>query len=137
MAHFDIRKPQRRRVKFENNKEYECLNFSFEQGDSFNIFGGEAWLDHDIFIDEYGIECDNMSIFNIPSVEFKKLALEMVNHLINNGHQFYLDEINGEIALKEYTIPSPLQIREKIKNLAEYLKQNETPEEFSARMNNI
>lgn len=79
----------------EHDKEYECYNHTFERGDYFNTFGGEAWLDDDYYIDEYGIQCDDMSIFKIPAANFKKLAIEMINHLIANGHDFQMVENDG------------------------------------------
>lgn len=86
-------------MKSTYDEKYENWDHIFEIDDSFSVFGGEIDTD-DLNVDEYGIETDNMTIYQIPSTEFKKLAIEMVNHLILNGHSFYFIEQDGIPLLK-------------------------------------
>ena len=51
-------------------------------------FGGEGWLDRDWYVDEYGIQLGDVSVHGIPSSLMIHLAVEMVNHLRANGHEF-------------------------------------------------
>lgn len=59
----------------------------FETDDYFSTFGGEIDED-DLIVDEYGIQVDNVSISHIPSEKYKNLAIQMINHLMLNGHTF-------------------------------------------------
>ena len=83
-------------MKSEYDKEWECYKHHWENGDIIRTFGGE-YHDDDLQIDEYGIQCDDMAIWNIPSSAFKNLAVEMINHLMRNGHDFEFlnDGYNG------------------------------------------
>ncbi len=77
-----------------HNEQFECYNHSFELGDDVGVFGGESWVD-EYYMDEYGIDMGNVGIYNIPSEQFKNLALQMINHLIVNGHGFHFVEKDG------------------------------------------
>jgi hypothetical protein len=55
---------------------------------SASTFGGEC-SDGNHDFDAYGISFgDNLTLYSIPSSEFKTLAVQMLNHLMRNGHNF-------------------------------------------------
>lgn len=83
-------------MKSEYDTQFECYNHYWEDGDQITTFGGESYID-DYEFDEYGIQCDDMQIWHIPSSGFKKLAVRMINHLMVNGHEFKFlnDAYNG------------------------------------------
>lgn len=49
-------------------------------------YGGE--FPGETYLNDYGIQIDDLNITGIQSGILKKLAVEMVNHLIANGHEF-------------------------------------------------
>lgn len=60
-------------------------------GASGSTFGGE-YYDGDDYHDEYGLAFDNLTISGIPSKDFENLAIEMLNHLFANGHDYTIDK---------------------------------------------
>lgn len=64
---------------------------SAELSDNFSTFGGEFW---DGFYDfkDYGLDIGDITISNISPEQYKRLALEMVNHLLINGYCFELKD---------------------------------------------
>lgn len=51
-----------------------------------STFGGEGYYKDDFA--EYGLDFGVISIFGITPSKFKMLAIEMINHLSLNGHDF-------------------------------------------------
>lgn len=50
--------------------------------------GGQAWLDEDWYLDSFSLDFEKVSLTDIPGEEFKKMAIDMINHLVNCGHDF-------------------------------------------------
>lgn len=71
------------------------INYETDENETFcQTYGG---------VDDYGIQIGDLSISGIPSKLMVRLACEMVNHLIINGHQFELKEINEQDQKIEFT----------------------------------
>lgn len=66
----------------------KCVYNMDKDETQFQTFGGQAWLDSDWYVDEYGIQLGAVSVYEIPSSLMIHLAVEMVNHLRANGHEF-------------------------------------------------
>jgi hypothetical protein len=66
--------------------DYEVYSNDAHAGTS----GGEAWLDDDWELKEYGIQIGDISISAITPKQMVTLACAMVNHLAVNGHRFEL-----------------------------------------------
>jgi hypothetical protein len=76
-------------MEYYYDKEEEAHTFHWNANSTTTItFGGENRDGvHDF--DAYGISFgDNLTIYSIPSAEFKSLALQMINQLMRNGHEF-------------------------------------------------
>ena len=72
-------------------------NYETDKDETFcQTYGGQEWLESDYEVDDYGIQIGDLSISGIPSKLMVRLACEMVNHLIINGHKFELKEINEQ-----------------------------------------
>jgi hypothetical protein len=79
--------------------EYIC---EMMQSDTTSTFGGEADLDgYDI--KEYGLNIGDISIHSISPEQFKHLAVNMINHLMNNGHNFVIDRDYNGYFVKDIT----------------------------------
>jgi hypothetical protein len=69
-------------------KQYDGeLYASAEPNDSFSSFGGEYW-DGEYKFEDYGLDFGVISIDNLSPKQYKRLAVEMVNHLLTNGYSF-------------------------------------------------
>lgn len=67
----------------------------------FQTFGGECWI-LDQYDDYYGIQLGNVSFCGIKSQFLAGLAVEAINHLIVNGHDFEFSKShNGRKVLVE------------------------------------
>ena len=78
-----------------NFKESE-LSCDISPAEMIHVFGGEAYLDDDYKIAEYGIQFDNLTIKNIPPHQLKRLGLSIMNSLMTCGHGFIIDrDVNG------------------------------------------
>jgi hypothetical protein len=81
----------------EENGEISC---QVEESDSFLTFGGEYW-DGDLHFQEYGLDCGDVSFYGLSPSQYKSLGMQIINHLLINGHSFEIGrDHNGEY-LKE------------------------------------
>ena len=69
------------------------MKISFESPPNIYIqtYGGETWIDNQEFND-YGIQIGDLSISGLTGDDMEKLAIEMVNHLMINGHRFKIEK---------------------------------------------
>lgn len=66
-----------------------------EIGSFINVYGGEAWVD-DFEIREYGIQLGDLSLCELTPEEYKSLGIQIINHLMSNGHNFEIrNDRNG------------------------------------------
>jgi len=78
------------------NFEEGELSCSITSAEMIHVFGGEAYLDDDYQIAEYGIQFDNLTIKDIPPHQLKRLGLSIINSLMTCGHDFTIDrDVNG------------------------------------------
>lgn len=74
------------------------MNITYEvwDGEPLTQTHGGEHEDDSIKIAEYGFSIGGLSIYDIPPETFKGLAVEMINHLIVNGHQFELNKDHSD-----------------------------------------
>jgi hypothetical protein len=70
----------------------------WEPSDYFHTFGGEAWLEEDSYLNEYGLDFSGaIAIEKIPASEMIKIGTTIINHLMICGHRFEIkNDHNGE-----------------------------------------
>lgn len=73
--------------------------YTYNKDNFINIFGGESWRE-DTYLDDYGIQIGDVSIYDLSSEVMKELARQIVNHLLLNGHKAEIWE-TGEQDQKE------------------------------------
>jgi len=61
-----------------------------------STYGGEAWLDEDWEMKDYGIQLGDLSISGISPKQAVTLACALVDHLSVNGHKFELKEADHQ-----------------------------------------
>lgn len=83
--------------------EYIC---EMQPGDTSSTYGGEAYFDG-YEIREYGLIIGDVTIHSITPEQFKKLAISMMNHLMNNGHDFTIDRNHEGYFVKDISYPKP------------------------------
>lgn len=65
-----------------------CLN-------NISVYGGEYWDDSYQFSD-YGIQLEDVTIAELTPEQYKKLGIQIINHLMSNGHRFEIrNDRNG------------------------------------------
>ena len=64
-----------------------CL-FDAEPSDSFGTFGGEYYQDDGSLYSEFGLDLENVSIYNISRQQIQALGLTIINHLMVGGYDF-------------------------------------------------
>lgn len=80
------------------NFDGEIKSGEFYEVDHLQTFGGEFW-DDDFHFQDYGIALGDLTITSLSPETMKKLGVEIINHLIINGHRFEIrnsTEGNGE-----------------------------------------
>jgi hypothetical protein len=62
-----------------------------EGDETLSTYGGEAWIDGELF-DGYGIDFGKFFVDEIRASQMVRLAIQIVDHLILNGHRFALEK---------------------------------------------
>lgn len=57
-----------------------CLN-------NISVYGGEYWDDSYQFSD-YGIQLEDVTIAELTPEQYKRLGVQIIDHLLSNGHDF-------------------------------------------------
>lgn len=75
--------------------EEELISGEFYEVDHLQTFGGEFW-DDDFHFQEYGISLGGLTITSLPPETIKELGVQIINHLMLNGHDFEIrNDKNG------------------------------------------
>lgn len=79
----------------DERETYGSINCRTEPSDSFCTFGGEYWVDDDHY-GEYGLDCGEVCFYYLSPSQYKSLGLQIINHLMANGHDFEIGkDVNG------------------------------------------
>lgn len=80
----------------DERQEHGQITCKVENNDEFSTFGGEYWIEDDHF-EDYGLDCGDVAFFGLSAGQYKSLGLEIINHLLINGHSFEIvPDHNGE-----------------------------------------